>query len=487
MATAAAQTKGPAAPKKSRPTAAQEPRALVIAGATLIDGTGAPPVQDAIVVIRGERIVAAGPHARVQIPRGAWRTNARGKWVIPGLVDAHVHFFQSGGLYTRPDVIDLRSRVPYAEELATIRKRLPYTFTRYLCSGITSAVDVGGPMWNFQVRELAARTIDAPRVAVAGPLISSYAPPALETDDPAIIRVSTPEEARGLADKELAEKPDLVKIWFIRRPDMKLEDFVPIVEATVKESHARGVRVAVHATELSTAKAAVHAGADVLVHSVMDKPVDDEFIGLVKSRGVIYTTTLVVLEGYYNVLRQRAQVSDFDRQCGDPNVIATWGDLGKIPENERPPIPAQMSQVPERMKNSLANLKRMQDAGAIIAAGTDAGNIGTLHGPSLHREFELMAEAGLTPMQILVAATRNAARVSAREPEMGTVAPGKLADLVILDADPLADIRNTRRIHAVIKGGRSLPPSRLSFRVRHRGREVSMLDSARQRLRDSSP
>jgi imidazolonepropionase-like amidohydrolase len=180
----------------------------------------------------------------------------------------------------------------------------------------------------------------------------------------------------------------------------------------------------------------------------------------VKSRGVIYTTTLVVLEGYYNVLRQRAKPSDFDRQCGDANVIATWGDLGKIPEDERPPIPAQMSQVPERMKNSLANLKRMQDAGAIVAAGTDAGNIGTLHRPSLHREFELMAEAGLTPMQILVAATGNAARVFAREPEMGTIAPGKLADLVILDADPLADIRNTRRIHAVIKGGRSMPHSR---------------------------
>jgi imidazolonepropionase-like amidohydrolase len=246
-----------------------------------------------------------------------------------------------------------------------------------------------------------------------------------------------------------------VKIWFIRRPDTKLEDFVPIVEATVKESHARGVRVAVHATELDTAKAAVRAGADVLVHSVMDKPVDDEFIELVKSRGVIYTTTLVVLEGYYNVLTQRAKPSDFDRQCGDPNVIATWSNLGKIPENERPPIPAQMSQAPERMKTSLANLKRMQDAGAIVAAGTDAGNIGTLHGPSLHREFELMSEAHLTPMQILVAATRNSARVFAREPEMGTIAPGKLADLLILDADPLADIRNTRRIYAVIKGGRS--------------------------------
>jgi imidazolonepropionase-like amidohydrolase len=101
----------------------------------------------------------------------------------------------------------------------------------------------------------------------------------------------------------------------------------------------------------------------------------------------------------------------------------------------------------------LINLKRMQDAGAIVAVGTDAGNIGTLHGPAIHREFELMAEAGLTPAQVLVAATRNAAQVFSSTSEMGTLEAGKLADLVILDADPLADIRSLRKIRQVIKGG----------------------------------
>jgi len=448
-------------------TQSTPPATLAITGATLVDGTGAPPVADAVVLIRGDRIVAAGPRTRVKIPRGAARLNARGKWLIPGLIDAHVHFFQSGGLYTRPDVIDLRRRVTYAQELAWIRERLPYTFTRYLCSGVTSVVDVGGPLSNFQVRELTGHTELAPRVAVAGPLVSTYAPAALETGDPAIIRVRTPDEARQLVRRELAYKPDLIKIWFIRLPGSKLEELVPIVAATIEESHAHGVRVAVHATELETAKAAVRAGCDVLVHSVDDRPVDDEFIELVKSHGVIYTTTIVVLEGYHNVLMQQAHPSEFDRACGDPGVMATWADFGKIPKDERPPLPARLTlRAPERIRTSLDNLKRLQQAGAIVAAGTDAGNIGTLHGPSLHREFELMSEAGLTPMQILVAATQNAARVFARAPEsgapqMGTIVPGKLADLVILDADPLADIRNARKIHRVIKAGRVIDPASL--------------------------
>src|SRR5713226_8992196 len=199
-------------------------RTLAIVGATLIDGTGAAPVPDAVVVIRGERIVAAGPRRKVRVPRHAQMLDARGQWLIPGLIDAHVHFFQSGGLYTRPDVIDLRQRVPYKHELDLIRKRLPDTFRRYLCSGITSVVDPGGPMWNFQVREMASRTEAAPRVAVAGPLVSTYAPKKLQTEDPAIVRAQTPEEARTLVQRELAEKPDLIKIWFIRLPNTKLED-----------------------------------------------------------------------------------------------------------------------------------------------------------------------------------------------------------------------------------------------------------------------
>lgn len=434
-----------------RQTETTEPPLLVITGATLIDGTGAEAVADSVVVIRGDRIAAAGPRSRVGVPKGARVLDARGKWIIPGLVDAHVHFFQSGGLYTRPDVIDLRDRVPYEQELEEIRQRLPQIFRRYLCAGVTSVVDVGGPMWNFKVRDMATRTEAAPRVAVAGPLVSMYSPEALQTDDPAIIRVQNPEEARALVRHQVAEKPDLVKIWFIRLPDTKLEESLPLVEATIQEAHAHGVRVAVHATELETAKAAVRAGCDILVHGVDDEAVDHEFIQMVRDRGVIYTSSIVVFEGYDKVLGEKVSLTDIDVACGDPAVITTWAELAEVPEEKRPQRP---DWVDRAIATVPVNLKRMQEAGGIVAVGTDAGNIGTLHGPAIHREFELMAEAGLTPMEILLAATRNAALVFSSDPEFGIIEPGKLADLVILDADPLADIRNARKITKVIKGGR---------------------------------
>ncbi len=340
--------------------------------------------------------------------------------------------------------------------------RLPYTFARYLCSGITSVVDAGGPFANFNVRAMARRTRAAPRVAVAGPLISTVAPDNLETTDPAIIEVANPEQAVALVRHELARKPDLIKIWFIRGPDVELDHAVKIVEALVKASHAADVRVAVHATELETAKAAVGAGSDILVHSVSDQPVDDEFVQMVKERGVIYTTTIVVLEGYAEVLGQNVALTDIERSCGDAQVIASWPDLAKIPQ-DRLPLYARF---PPRFTEKavvLANLKRMQEAGVTVAAGTDAGNIGTLHGPSLHREFELMAEAGLTPMQIIVDATRNAARVFSPNPQIGTIESGKLADLVILDANPLTDIANARQINKVIKGGQVFEAGKLKL------------------------
>lgn len=438
------QESGVAASQPSKPV-------LVISGGTLIDGTGAAPIPDSVVVIEGDRIVAVGPRATVKLPSKVdQRIDAKGQWVIPGLIDAHVHFFQSGGVYTRPDVIDLRSRVPYDQELAQIKQNLPNTFRRYLCSGVTSVVDVGGPMLNFEVRDLAAHTQLAPRVAVAGPLISTVASPQLDLGDPPIIKISTPDEARALVRRELAHKPDLVKVWYIVPPGTKPEDTFSVVKAAAEESHAHGVRLAVHATELATAKAAVAAGADILVHSVFDVPVTDEFIQMLKERHIIYTTTIVVLEGYAKVLTRHATLTDIDRACGDPQVIATWDDLKAIPEDD---ITRRAGGMSAGIPAAKANLKKLEDAGVIVAAGTDAGNIGTLHGPDIHREFELMSEAGLAPMQILVSATRNVALVFNPKPEFGTLEAGKLADIAILDADPLADIRNARKIHTIIKGG----------------------------------
>ena len=435
-----------------------------LAGADVVDGTGGPAIRDAVVLLEGDRITAVGPRAAVAIPAGATVVDLAGRFLVPGLIDAHVHFFQSGGLFTRPDVIDLRATRSYADEIAWIRSRLPSTFARYLACGVTAVADVGGPMWNFEVRALAEQADLAPRVAVAGPLVSTWQPPQLACDDPPILEVRDAEEARALVRRELEREPDLVKIWFIHRRGDDLARQSGLVRAAIEESHAAAVRVAVHATQLEVARAAVTAGADVLVHSVDDRPVDDAFVQLLLDRDVVYTTTLVVHEGYQEILGQAIDLTEIERRCGDPEVIATWAELSRLPEGRaggrgaprpRPPTNPVM----------LQNLKRLADAGVAIAAGTDAGNIGTLHGPSIHRELELMRDAGLAPAQIVHAAAWGGARVMGREADLGTIEPGKLADLLVLSADPLEDVAHLRRIELVVKGGRRLDPSALLERA----------------------
>jgi imidazolonepropionase-like amidohydrolase len=433
--------------------AQQQPTGIsVIQGATVITGTGSPTIRNGAIVIENGRIRDVGPRNEVRVPNNAQVIDGRGKWVIPGLIDAHVHFSQSAGLYTRPDIIDLRARRSYAKEFEWIKQRLPFTFERYILSGITSVVDCGGPMWNFDVRDIASQTKKAPRVAVAGPLISTFLPPTTETNDPDIVKPDSPAQARELVRKQLQRRPDLIKLWWIRRPGDNLDQQSEIMSAAIQESKSAGVRVAVHATELDTAKAALRAGADILVHSVTDRLVDTEFINLVKNRDVTYMTTLWVEDGYRMVLNQQVALNDIEQKVGDPEVIATWSELAKIPPNE---ISGGVPRIPPAPKRPIAydNLMLLESAGVRIVGATDAGNIGTLHGPSLHREFELMVAAGMRPSDVIVSATKNAAAVMSAKPEVGTLERGKYADLVILDADPLADIRNARRIFKVMKAG----------------------------------
>jgi len=152
------------------------------------------------------------------------------------------------------------------------------------------------------------------------------------------------------------------------------------------------------------------------------------------------------------VLNQQVALNDFEQKTGDAEVIATWNDLAKIAVKD---IPGGLPHIPAPPKRPVAydNLMILESAGVRIVGATDAGNIGTLHGPALHREFELMADAGVRPMDIIVSATKNAAAVMGRQSELGTLEKGKFADLVILDGDPLADIKNTRKIFKVMKGG----------------------------------
>lgn len=434
-------------------------------GATVINPADGKVLPNATVVINGNKIerVAIGKQDAATLGK---QISCVGKFILPGYIDAHVHFFQSADLFTRPDVADFNSVRPYKDEVAWIKSHLDDVFARHVRSGITSVVDVGGPMWNFEVRKKANATAKAPRAAVAGPLISSVSRDKLDLGDPPIVKIDTPDQAREFVRKLAEKKPDLVKIWYIVDKDHPVDAFRPIVRATVEESHAHKIRVAVHATELETARAAVEQGADVLVHSVTDQPVDDAFVQLLKDRHVILCPTLVVFERYGRTFSHQLNLTAEEQKWGNPEVIASL-DVTKIPQDKLPQRVkdaladpnAALDRIKKTYDVALPNLKKLEEAGVTIAAGTDAGNIGTIHGPALFREFQLMREAGLTPMQILQCATANGAKLFGGETgaRIGNLQNGCFADLVILNSSPLDDITNASDIDTVIKNGVAYP------------------------------
>jgi imidazolonepropionase-like amidohydrolase len=434
---------------------------ISLVGGTVIDPADGKVLPNATVVIDGDKIerVALGKQDAASLGK---QIECVGKFILPGYIDTHIHFFQSGDLFTRPDGTDLNSVRPYKDEVAWVKSHVNDVFARYLRSGITSVVDVGGPFWNFEVRKTANQTQIAPRVAVAGPLISSVSREKLDLGDPPIVKIDTPDQARDFVRKLAEQKPDLVKIWYIVDKDHPVESFRPIVRATIQESHAHKIRVAVHATELETARAAVEEGADVLVHSVTDKPIDDAFVKLLKDRHTILCPTLVVFERYGRTFSHQLNLTPEEQKWGNPEVIASL-DVTKIPQDKLPqrikdalakPDEA-LGRIKKTYEVALPNLKTLEDAGVTIAAGTDAGNIGTIHGPALFREFQLMKDAGLTPMQILQCATGNAAKLFGGDTgaHIGQIAPGFFADLVILNSNPLDDIAHASDIDRVIKNG----------------------------------
>src|SRR6266403_1315328 len=446
-------------------TATLHAERISLVGATVINPADGKVLPNATVTINGDKIerVAIGKQDAAALGK---QISCPGKFILPGYIDTHVHFFQSADLFTRPDGADLNSVRPYKDEVAWIKSHLDDVFARYIRCGITSVVDVGGPMWNFEVRKKANATAKAPRVAVAGPLISSVSREKLDLGDPPIVKIDGPDQAREFVRKLAAQKPDLVKIWYIVDKDHPVDAFRPTVRATIEESHTHKIRVAVHATELETARAAIEEGADVLVHSVVDKPVDDAFVKLLKDHGTILCPTLVVFERYGRTFANKLNLTPEEKAWGNPEVIASL-DVTKIPADK----------LPERIKTALAkpdetldrikktydvafkNLKTLEDAGVTIAAGTDAGNIGTIHGPALFREFQLMKEAGLTPMQILQCATANAAKLFGGETgaHIGKVENGYFADLVVLNSNPVDDIAHASDIDTVIKNGVAYP------------------------------
>jgi len=431
------------------------PRALV--GGTLVDGTGAEPVPEAVVLLRDGRIECAGTREECPVPEGVDPLDVSGRWITPGLIDAHVHFSQTGWADGRPDALDVRDRYPYPEVIARQQAHPERWFRAYLCSGVTSVFDVGGYPWTLDLPEQAETDTRAPRVAAAGPLLSTWD-----------FWLNLPAERQFvyLADDEagregvryLAERgADAVKVWFIPVEERDFADMEAAVLAAGEAAQERGVPLIVHATGLREAKVALRAGTHLLVHSVWDQPVDEEFLQLAQEHGTIYNPTLTVPDGYQRMFE--AAANDAPPEIDDPHGCVdaeTRRRVAETVEFEGPPqsVLERRKQATERRAEiGAANLKRVHEAGIPVAMGTDAGNPLTLHGPAVYAELEAMEAAGLTPMEVLVAATRGGARAMGRERELGTVEAGKWADLLVLAADPTASTRAFREVELVVRGG----------------------------------
>jgi imidazolonepropionase-like amidohydrolase len=439
----------PAAPGTPPP-----PRAIV--GATLVDGTGSAPLPNATVVLRGGKIDCAG---RCAIPAGVTVVDGRGMWLTPGLVDAHVHFSQTGWADGRPDALDVRDTHRYEKVEADLKEHPDRFFRSQLCSGVTAVFDVGGYPWTVAMARREHDDTRAPRVAAAGPLLSTLDFLMNVPAERQMIHLKDADAARSGVRYIASLGSDAVKVLHIVTPQQSAAASEPIVLAAAEEARAVKLPLIAHATGLAEAKVALRAGAKVLAHSVNEQPLDDEFLSLAKKNGTIYCPTLTMFRGYGRLVQAVESKEDLP-SVDDPNGCVDEGTLAKVRETSRvdakrlgPFLQMMAKQLPEFDRIGLANLKRVADAGITIAMGTDAGNPLTLHGPSVYPEMEAMQSAGMTPMQVLVASTRGGAMAMGLEKEIGTVEKGKTADLLIVGGDPMADVANFRKVRYVVRGG----------------------------------
>jgi imidazolonepropionase-like amidohydrolase len=406
---------------------------IAFRGATVIDGTGAPPISDALLVVSGERVVSVGratPEAIAALPKDAKVVDLAGKWITPGLVDAHVHAGSDADLQTM--------------------LRWGITTVRLMEEDTAKGVDIN-------VRS-AART-DVPQVYAAAPIFTTRGgwwdqgqPP-----DRNLNRFpATPDEARAAVRKAKALGTREIKVMlddmaWCRAPKPPLPRVTrPVLEALLHEARDQGIRSIVHAPNLDDARAALAAGAGALAHGVLD-PLDDATLATLRRQGAAYVPTMDIFEFLADPRR------DLDRVLGPPgSEVERWlapETVARLRSREysdhyRSGYP-NLEYGERHLPFLRENLRKLEAAGALIALGTD---MWAYPGLSVSVEMDLYVRAGLTPMDALRAATQGASR-SIGADDRGTLEPAKRADLLVLDADPLQDVRNVRRIAEIWKAG----------------------------------
>jgi imidazolonepropionase-like amidohydrolase len=431
-------------------------------------------VPNQTVIISGELITKIQP-AKTKIPTNAVVIDGTGRYLLPGLTDAHIHFFQNGGLYTRPDAINLQNKKPYAKEIELAHQTMEDKLRRYLQNGITSVIDVGATYSFLKQRAIFKDAAYAPAVYMTGPLLTTYEPKVYENlkDEEPFSLVKTVDDGIKMLQQQLTYQPDFIKIWYIAGADglgveQSARKNLPIIKGIIDEAHRHNLKVAVHATERITAQLAVESGADFLVHNVDDELVNDAFVQLLKKNKTILCPTLVVSGGYGNTFGQKLIMDDHELRYADPFQLGSLLDLKHLPDTALinrykhwTNQPEQKARAKATYKISLQNLKKLSDGGVIIATGTDAGNIGTLHATSYLNELMAMRQSGMSNWQIIQASTINGAKILGKENEFGTINAGKKANLVLLNANPLDSLANLTKIYKVINRGVVFDPDTL--------------------------
>ena len=378
---------------------AETSSATVYEGARLIVGDESAPIENATIVVENGRFTAAGPSGQVTVPEGAARMDLSGKTVLPAIIDSHKHLPQD-----REDLIDSLEHFAYY--------------------GVGVAASLGRdfePM--FQVR--GETHPNAARVRSAGRGLTGPEPG--RSEDP--YWITSEAEARTAIQENAANQVDLIKLWVDDRNGAVTKLSPALYSAAIDEAHKNNVRVTAHIFSLADAKGLLRAGLDAFAHGVRDRDIDDEFVNMMRERPNVILAPNLPDRG---VAEDLSWLAD---SVSAEELQKIQGEFTDDPQAQR------------AFGIQARNLKKLSDAGVKIAFGTDGGIPW-----AAHIEMADMVAAGLTPAQVITAATRNSADLL-QIADAGTVAPGKSADFVVLDANPLDDITNTRRISSVYLRG----------------------------------
>lgn len=419
----------------------------VLTGATLIDGNGGDPIQNAVLVVEGDRFAAVGPAGSVDIPEGAEVIDLTGKTIMPPLIAVHTHVAQTTNGFDNN-----------AENFNPAN--VEATLQRYALYGVLHVNSMGTDkpnVWDILERQRAggiqgARMYSAGRGFGVPGGYPPFQPGSDETTD--VWRLTSPEEAEAAVAELAQHNPSFVKLW-VDHHFHTLPEFDPaIYRAIVSEALERGLRPVAHIHTYDNAAALLDAGAVGIVHSVRDRPVDRAIIDKYLANNAFSVSTLAREESMFIYAGRTPYLDDpFFTEHHDQSVIDRLSsDEYQATHRNNP----ELGEWEPALRTAQRNLKTLFDAGVKIGFGSDSGPPARFAGYFEHREMELMQEAGLTPAQIIQIATKNSAEILQIDNDFGTIEPGKMAEFLVLGANPLDNISNTKTLEEVWQNGRRI-------------------------------